>query len=297
MSAITLLDGGMGQELLKRSGDAPTPLWATQVMIDHPGMVQAIHADYFAAGATVATTNTYAIHHDRLAKFGLDRRFADLYRAALGEAESARAAHGSGRIAGSIGPLVASYRPETHPPHGEAAAKYAEVARLLAPRVDFILCETVASLAHARSILEGALAAGKPVWLSATVDDEDGRRMRSGEPVAEFAAIARDGAAAALVNCSAPEAMAAAVDRLGASGLPVGVYANGFTQITKEFLQDNPTVASLTARGDLGPENYARFALYWIGQGATIVGGCCETGPAHIAELARTLRLSGHAIV
>ena len=75
MARITLLDGGMGQELVARSGDAPTPLWATRVMLDHPGMVQAIHADYFAAGATIATANTYAIHHDRLERFDLDDQF------------------------------------------------------------------------------------------------------------------------------------------------------------------------------------------------------------------------------
>ena len=54
MTDITLLDGGMGQELVNRSGDTPTPLWGTQVMVDHPGMVEAIHSDYFDAGATIA---------------------------------------------------------------------------------------------------------------------------------------------------------------------------------------------------------------------------------------------------
>jgi homocysteine S-methyltransferase len=103
MTEIVLLDGGMGQELLARSGDAPTPLWATQVMIDHPGLVREVHGDYFAAGATVATTNTYAIHHDRLVKFGLDDRFAALHMPARAEAAAARAAHGAGRIAGSRG--------------------------------------------------------------------------------------------------------------------------------------------------------------------------------------------------
>ena len=63
MTDNTLLDGGMGQEQVARSGDEPTPLWATRVMLDHPGLVRDIHADYFAAGATIATTNTYAIHH------------------------------------------------------------------------------------------------------------------------------------------------------------------------------------------------------------------------------------------
>ncbi len=298
MADITLLDGGMGQELTARSGDAPTPLWATQVMMDHPGLVRAVHDDYFAAGATVATTNTYAVHHDRLLKAGLDDRFAALHMQALAEAASARAAHGSGRIAGSLGPLVASYRPETHPPHDEAVAKYAEIVTLLAPAVDIFLAETVASLAHARAVLDGAKAGGKPVWLSVTVDDEDGTRLRSGEALSGLGPILKEGGASAvLANCSAPEAMAAALEVLRDFGLPFGAYANGFRQITKEFLQDSPTVDALHPRPEMTPELYADFAMRWVDMGATIVGGCCETTPAHIAEIARRLRVAGHRIV
>ncbi len=289
---ITLLDGGMGQELLARSGDRPTPLWATKVMIDHPGLVRQVHAAYFAAGATVATTNTYAIHHDRLARAGLDHRFAALHAQALDEARAAREAHGSGRIAGSIGPLVASYRPETHPPHDAAVALYAEIAALLGPGVDLILCETVASHAHARAVVAGAQAAGRPVWLSVTVDDEDGTRLRSGEAIAGLPVA---GVAAVLANCSAPEAMAAALDALKGLGLPFGAYANGFCQITKAFLADAPTVDALSARPELTPARYGGFAIGWVGQGASVVGGCCETTPAHIAEIARRLAAEGHA--
>jgi len=288
----------MGQELVARSGDAPTPLWATQVMIDHPGLVQQVHADYFAAGATLATTNTYAIHHDRLIRARIDHRFAALHAQALAEAAAARAGHGSGRIAGSIGPLVASYRPETHPPHAEAVAKYAEVARILAASADLILAETVASLAHARAVLEGAAAAGLPVWLAVTVDDEDGSRLRSGEPVAALAPVlAEGGAAAVLANCAAPEAMAAALSVFAGFGLPYGAYANGFRQITKAFLADSPTVAALESRPEITPEVYAGFAMGWVARGATIVGGCCETRPAHIAAIADRLRAAGHRIV
>lgn len=48
---ITILDGGMGQELIVRSAQEPTRLWATQVMIDTPELVRAVHDDFFAAGA------------------------------------------------------------------------------------------------------------------------------------------------------------------------------------------------------------------------------------------------------
>ena len=138
MTKITLLDGGMGQELIHRAGDRPTPLWSTQVMMDHPGMVEAVHEDYFRAGSGIATTNTYCIHHDRLVKTGIDGKFEELHEAAVEEAKAARKAAGHGKIAGSIGPLVASYRPDVHPPHDVAVAKYAEVAQKLAPHVDLL---------------------------------------------------------------------------------------------------------------------------------------------------------------
>jgi S-methylmethionine-dependent homocysteine/selenocysteine methylase len=299
MATITLLDGGMGQELLARAGDAPTPMWATRVMMDHPGLVGAIHADYFAAGATVATTNTYAIHHDRLIPQGCDHLFHGLHEAALAEAQGARTAHGHGRIAGSLGPLVASYRPDTVPPVPEAAAKYAEIATLLAPGVDLFLAETMSSVQQVEGVLEGLAqaATGKPVWVSITVDDKDGTRLRSGEPVADLAPVlARYKPQAILANCSVPESMGAAMDELSRFGLPFGAYANGFTHISQDFLKANPTVDVLSHRTDLTPARYAEFAMGWVGQGATIVGGCCEVGPAHIRALADSLRAAGHTI-
>lgn len=291
---ITLLDGGMGQELVHRAGDRPTPLWSTQVMIDHPGLVAQVHRDYFDSGATVATTNTYAIHHDRLDGTGLEGQFAALHAAALAEAEQAR--RPGTRVAGAIGPLRASYRPDIHPAHDEAVPLYAEVARLLAPSCDLIICETIVSVAHAKAVMEGARAAGLPIWAGFSVDDQDGTTLRSGEPLAEALAITPD-AAAVLVNCSSPEAVGLAMPILAATGLPFGGYANGFTQITSGFLEDKPTVDALTARQDITPASYAVHAMGWIGQGATIVGGCCEVGPAHIAALADAIRAAGHKIV
>jgi len=294
---ITLLDGGMGQELVARSGDDPTPLWATRVMIDHPGLVRDIHADYFAAGASVATTNTYAIHHDRLERVGLDPMFHALHLRALAEAHEARAAHGVGRIAGSMGPLIGSYRVDVTQPVSVAAPKYAEIAAILGPHVDMVLCETMASVEMAEGAVKGAQAAGKPVWLSVTVDDHDGGKLRSGEPVTDLArVIAAYPVAAVLANCSVPEAMGDAMAALKTLGLPFGAYANGFTHISGNFLKDAPTVKELTHRHDLSPEKYVDFAMGWVAQGATIVGGCCEVGPAHIRALADALRAAGHQI-
>ena len=95
----------------------------------------------------------------------------------------------------------------------------------------------------------------------------------------------------------APSALAAAMAAFAKGDLPCGAYANGFTQITKDFLKSKPTVDALSARRDLGPDAYAHFALGWIEQGATIVGGCCEVGPAHIARLAQAIVDAGHEVI
>jgi hypothetical protein len=79
-------------------------------------------------------------------------------------------------------------------------------------------------------------------------------------------------------------------------GKPFGAYANGFTHISGNFLKDAPTVKELTHRHDLTPEKYADFAMAWVAQGATIVGGCCEVGPAHIRHLRARLRAEGHRL-
>ena len=294
---ITLLDGGMGQELIARAGEDPGPLWATRVMIDHPGLVKAIHEDYFAAGASVATTNTYNILHDRLIPQGLDALYHALHLRALAEAHEAKAAAGRGIIAGSMGPLGESYRPDLTPPVSVSEPLYAEKAHLLGPHVDVILIETIPSLDLARGALRGAQVAGKPVWLSVSVMDRDGSRLRSGEPVAGLAEVLAEApAAAVLANCSMPEAMAAAMDALAGLGLPFGAYANGFSEISSLPLPEDGGAPAYCARHDLTPERYTAFAMGWIAQGATIVGGCCEVGPAHIRHLATVLRAAGHQI-
>ena len=298
MTAITLLDGSIGQELVKRSGDRATPLWSTQVMMEHPDLVREVHDSYFAAGASVATTNTYAVLRDRLARVDMEHRIADLSDAAITAACAARDVRGSGRVAGALGPLIASYRPDICPPAEKAAALYAEPVRLMAGRVDLLLLETMSSVDQAEGALRAATGQGLPVWLAVTVMDEDGARLRSGEPLGDLAAVvARYAPDAVLINCTRPEAVATGLDLIAGFDKPFGAYANGFTRISDGFLQDAPTVDALEQRGDMTPAAYCAIAMGWLDQGATILGGCCEIGPEHIAELARRLRAAGHTIV
>jgi S-methylmethionine-dependent homocysteine/selenocysteine methylase len=287
---MMILDGGMGQELVARAGKA-TGLWSVQALLDSPETVRQVHDEYFAAGADIATTNSYSVLPDRLAPHSLTDRLEELTRLACQLACDARDAHGSGMIAGGFGPQGFSYQPDKSPPADEAAEIYATLAKIQADYVDVHLLETMSSIDQARGGLMGAGVTGKPVWVALSVMDDDGSRLRSGEALVDIAPLLKEFAPAAVfVNCSKPEAVSTAVPILAQLGHVVGAYANGFTGIVDNFDTVGATVDLLSARKDLGPDAYATFAQDWAANGATIIGGCCEVGPAHIAELARRLK-------
>ena len=283
---MIILDGGMGQELVKRAGKA-TDLWSMQALIDAPEMVQAVHTEFFEAGADIATTNTYAIFPERLAGKGLEDHAETLTQTACRLAVNARDAHGAGHVAGSLGPQGFSYQPNQCPPLEQAAEIYTKMARYQAEYVDFYILETMSSIAQATGGLIGAGIIGKPVWLALSVDDEDGTLLRSGEPLTDiFPILEAYKPQAVMLNCSRPEAISQGLGLLGGGGYLVGAYANGFTKIHPDFNSVLATVDLLAARKDLTPKAYLEFAKTWETLDADIIGGCCEIGPAHIQRLA-----------
>lgn len=295
MSAVVLTDGGMGQELVRRSGATPTPLWSARVLIDLPDLVRDLHAEFIRAGARVITINTYAATPERLEREGVGEMFAPLQQSGIDLARQARDAAGDCDIAGCLPPLFGSYAPRLTIPFADTLAIYRRVVAEQADHVDLFLCETMASAEEALAAATAATETGKPVWVSWTLADGANARLRSGETLAEAAgAIAHLPVAARLVNCSGPETVDAAVSDLLALGGDVGAYANGFTAV--EALKHGGTVEVLDARQDLGPQSYADFATGWVGRGLGIVGGCCEVGPPHIAALKHRLIASGHTI-
>ena len=296
--SIVLLDGGMGQELTRRSPDPVTALWGAAVLRDHPALVQELHEDFLRAGARIITLNAYTLTHQRLALKGAKGMFAELQERACELASEAIAAHGGmGRIAGCLPPLYGSYVPDTSPEPEEAAGHFAEIVAAQESTVDLFIIETMSSIEEARGALLGTVATELPIWLGLTVMDDDGTKLRSGEPLSEAIEELRDhpGLEAILINCTRPEAVDQAMPVLAASGVTFVAYANGFTHIAEAFVP-GATVEALQTRTDLGPEAYADFAMGWVEAGASIVGGCCEVGPAHIAELARRLTAAGYAI-
>jgi S-methylmethionine-dependent homocysteine/selenocysteine methylase len=279
-----LLDGGLGQELVRRGVDTSHGLWSAQALLDSPETVTAAHRDFVDAGADVITTNTYAT---------TQRRFPDRARwrtlnetAARLARDAASAAGRSVYIAGSLPPLNGSYRPDRVGDPAELEREYREQAGVLAAHVDLLLCETMSTAGEAAAAARGAVAAGLPVWVSWTLLDDGSGNLRSGETIAAAVdAIGDLPVQAFLVNCSIPESVGAAVAELRTlANRPYGAYANAFEPIAVG-VDDGRDLPN--ARSDLDPPTYAARVNDWLAAGARIVGGCCEVGPAHIAELKR----------
>ena len=283
---ITLLDGGMGQEIVNRGGKVAFGEWAVAALHEAPALVYEIHCDYLRAGADVLTTNTYGTTRARLRHVGREDRLADFVRQAGELAARARdeAGRPNTRIAASLPPLEGSYLHEFTLTFEQTRAEFAELITLLHPYVDILLGETFSTSFEARAFLQAAQGSGKTVWLSFTLDDGAESHLRGGESLAAaLASLAELRPDALLLNCSKPATITRALPTLAATGLPFGAYANGFTGIPASWEADGG-VTQLAAEG-VTPAAYAREVAGWLGQGAAIVGGCCEMGPAHIARL------------
>ncbi|TVO62442.1 homocysteine S-methyltransferase family protein [Spiribacter vilamensis] len=279
----------MGQELRRRSQKPASPLWSTQVMLDEPELVTAAHRDFIDAGAEVITANTYAATPPRLERDGQPDWFESLHAAALDAAHRARDEAGrSARVAGCLPPLVASYHADVAPDDATCLDDYRRIVSVQASGIDLFIVETMSLTREAVAATRAARESGLPVWVAFTVDDENGHQLRSGEPLIDAArAVIDAGAEAVMANCSFPEAVTKAMSDLSGLGVPFGGYANGFTAAAN--LQPGGTVDALTAREELTPTAYAVHVRDWINAGATLVGGCCEIGPAHIAALREML--------
>ncbi len=296
MSApVLLLDGGMGQELIRRSSAPAHHLWSLQVMMDEPHLVSEIHREFSEAGAGIACLNTYAITRARLARGEVETPLEVLLERACELAAAGIEASGAEDVSliSSLPPLVASYRPDTELPFEQMVKEYRELIELQAPRVHGFLAETIASVTEAKAVLTAGEQAGSRIMLGLTVTDEDGTRLRSGESLAEaLDAIDDFQPLAVVINCSKPEAVSQAMPVLAESRFVYGAFANGFTAI--DALEPGGVVDVLEARHDLDPEQYAKFAAEWLDAGASVIGGCCEVGPEHIQALDTLLQDRGH---
>lgn len=283
---ITLLDGAIGTALRDRGvrvRSYKTSLWAALAAREAPEALTRLHRDYIDAGADIITVNNYAVTPKLLAREGLGDAFETLTMRSAECAIAARdAAKRPVRVAGSLPPLDTTFAPDLVGSFDENLLQYRRIAGLLVDHVDLFLCETLSTADEARAAATAAQESGKPFMVSWTIERR-GRRLRGGDSFATAVrALKGLSPGALLVNCTGCSAVTAAVPQLRElTDLPIGGYAN---PVRHEPPGGEP---ELRISDKLGPQDYARIASGWIADGATVVGGCCDTGPAHIEALRR----------
>ncbi len=309
LRGVHVIDGGLATELEYRGARIDGPLWSAHVLEDAPEILLAVHRAYIEAGAECIATCSYQVSRMGYAELGLPAERADA--ALLRSVEIARkaAAEFPDRrvlIAGSLGPYGAALH-NGGEYTGKYDCSYADLVQFHRERIevfarasgsqrpDLLAFETFPSLEEVRAVGE-AMAAFHPTaqksqggdstlwpelqaWFSFSCRDE--QHVSHGERVADCAALVASfpQTAAIGVNCVPPRWVPALIGELRAgSTKPILVYPNsgeGWDAARRCW-------SGVTDPGDFGVE-----AAKWFAAGAQIVGGCCRTRPAHIAEVVR----------
>jgi len=299
MGNVTVLDGGMGKELRRIGAPFRQPEWSALALIEAPERVLEAHNNFIDAGAEVVITNNYAVVPYHLGDDVIAARGTELTALAGRLArEAADAADRPVLVAGSLPPLFGSYRPE-HFDRARAKPYYSRIVEALDPFVDLWIGETFSRIDELHTIVDAVAASGsgQPIWAGFSLPDERESEhdvaLRSGETLEDIVdevASSSGVIQAVLFNCSTPEQTGPAISALAAVlasrrlDVRIGGYANAFPTARSETYAANETV--LERREELTAQHYADVVAGWIDDGATIVGGCCDMYPEHIAALA-----------
>jgi len=269
--------------------------------LTRPDVVRAIHDAYLTAGADIVTTDTFTATRIAQADYGLE---AVVYEINLEAARIARAAADAaealepGRprfVAGSLGPTnkTASISPDVADPAArsvtfeELAAAYGEAARgLVVGGADLLMVETVFDVLNAKAAIYGIeeafdeLGVRVPLWISGTITDASGRTLSGHTVEAFWNAIRHASPLIVGLNCA-----------LGARQLRG--HVEELAGLADTFVAAHPNAGLPNEFGgyDETPEAMAALVRGFAEAGiVNVVGGCCGTGPAHVAALAEAVR-------
>ncbi len=301
---VLVLDGALATELERRGCCLADPLWSAKVLVEDPALIEAVHADYFVAGADVAVTASYQATIPGFVARGLSEKEAiALLQRSVALARLARdkfwQSHPSGRIypliAASIGPYGA-YLHDGSEYRGNYGLSVSELmvfhrprmAALAAARPDLFACETIPCLDEARAL--AALLAEFPemtAWISFSARNES--QTAQGEPIGKCAAemAAHPQVVAIGINCTAPRFLPGLISAIrSVTEKPIVVYPNSGETY-------NPLKHCWVGVAEV--DDFVAQAEQWYAAGARLIGGCCRTTPEHIRALAAwAARLAAH---
>ena len=271
-AGVLIFDGGFGTELYRRNFFVNTSY--EELCLTSPATVAAIHQSYAEAGAEVLTTNTYNANAAALGQFGIADRMAKINQAAVSIARKAAAGRPEILIAGSIGPAA---EPKV------AAAIVEQAAVLMNSGADFLIFESLSSLAELKNALAALPAQDDAYIVSFTLDADaklsDGAGF--GEIVQTLRSASRAPAALGL-NCgTGPETTLSALEKIaGEATLPLVVQPGAGVpkSVDRRFM-------NMTS-----PEYFTTYSMRYLNLGARGLGGCCGITPDHIRDMARSLK-------
>ncbi len=304
---IIVLDGALATELERRGADLRDPLWSAKCLIESPELIEAVHRDYFLAGADVATTATYQATFEGFERRGIERQRAEhLMREAVALALRARddfwsepgnrKSRSRPLVAASIGPYGAmladgsEYRGDYAAGDGELAAFHRPRLELLVQSgADLIACETLPCLREA--LVLARLLQDFPsarAWISFSC--KDGSHDSQGEPIADCAAALRghDQVAALGVNCTAPRFVGEILERMREhADKPLLAYPNSGEVYDADAKRWT---------GHAGHRSLGAQVCDWYRSGARLIGGCCRSTPDDIREMREQSAALAHSV-
>ena len=307
---MLLLDGGTGSELQRRGADVlkeaedRLKAWSATANVEYGDVVRQVHCDYLRVGADIITSNNFWTTPSRLDTIGERQSWRTYATAGIRNAVKARdGMGGTAWVAGGIAapclqwPMVAD-RPtsDIHVMGLEVYRReWTDHARLLVDEgADLILAEYVGFIEDCVAAVDACAEAGRPVFLGVRHIQEDGA-MQYGESLADLAAALEGHPVdAVLLMCSNPESVSAGLPILReAFPGPVGAYPNlGYNPTgplaNRPMLTNQKPSAGvdILQNADYYPTRMAEFAGRWKEMGAQVIGGCCASGPEHIAAMA-----------
>jgi methionine synthase / methylenetetrahydrofolate reductase(NADPH) len=277
-----VFDGAMGTMLYGRGVFVNRCF--DELNLSNPNLVRQVHAEYVAAGAEVIETNTFGAHRFKLGPHGLEAQVRKINREG---ARIAREAAGEkGLVAGAMGPIGKPLEPIGSVRAEDAQAAYREQAEgLLEGGVDAFVIETMPSLDQAKAALQAVRSLGSelPVAVSLTFNEE-GQTLYGDSPEDTVRELEALGVPLIGANCSqGPQAMLETLSRMAAVARSAKLSA--MPNAGSPAYVDGRYVYLCT------PEYMATWSRRFLEAGASVVGGCCGTTPAHIRDLVRSVRM------
>ena len=281
---VLLLDGATGTEIEHRGTRCDLPLWSARALLDCPEQIEKIHREYAKAGAEIITANTFRTQK-RTLKRGeneyprLGERDRELTSLAVQLARAGARGH-AGKdskdtwVAGSVAPLEDCYQPDRVPENEALEREHRRHAENLAyAGVDLLLIETMNCIREASAAARAAQATGLPFCVSFVVSSSG--RLLSEESLSQaIDAVAPYLPLGVGMNCLPASCVDPGLAILKQSGLDFGLHTN----LGVPGSDSEPKYEAETT-----PDQFARYARDWAGTGASWVGGCCGTTPAHTA--------------